>query len=82
MEPLGRHLLGHAFNNAWANQRLLGACARLSAADHRGQAHAMLSGTPVAPPQLDEFFCVFYAPRRAAELRAMGPDEAMIWGSS
>lgn len=23
---------------------------------HRGQAHAMLSGTPVAPPQLDEFF--------------------------
>lgn len=23
---------------------------------HRGQAHAMLSGTSVAPPQLDEFF--------------------------
>jgi uncharacterized damage-inducible protein DinB len=23
---------------------------------HRGQAHAMLAGTPVAPPQLDEFF--------------------------
>jgi uncharacterized damage-inducible protein DinB len=23
---------------------------------HRGQAHAMLSSTPVAPPQLDEFF--------------------------
>jgi uncharacterized damage-inducible protein DinB len=23
---------------------------------HRGQAHAMLSGTPVSPPQLDEFF--------------------------
>lgn len=23
---------------------------------HRGQAHAMLSGTPIAPPQLDEFF--------------------------
>ena len=22
---------------------------------HRGQAHAMLSGTPVRPPQLDEF---------------------------
>ena len=23
---------------------------------HRGQAHAMLSGTPVPPPQLDEYF--------------------------
>ena len=23
---------------------------------HRGQAHAMLSGSGVAPPQLDEFF--------------------------
>lgn len=23
---------------------------------HRGQAHAMLAGTPVAPPQLDEFY--------------------------
>jgi uncharacterized damage-inducible protein DinB len=23
---------------------------------HRGQAHAMLAGTPVPPPQLDEFF--------------------------
>jgi uncharacterized damage-inducible protein DinB len=26
---------------------------------HRGQAHAMLSGTSVAPPQLDEFFLDF-----------------------
>ena len=26
---------------------------------HRGQAHAMLSGTSVAPPQLDEFFLEF-----------------------
>ncbi len=26
---------------------------------HRGQAHAMLSGTAVAPPQLDEFFLDF-----------------------
>lgn len=26
---------------------------------HRGQAHAMLSGTDVAPPQLDEFFLDF-----------------------
>ncbi len=26
---------------------------------HRGQAHAMLAGTTVAPPQLDEFFLDF-----------------------
>ncbi len=26
---------------------------------HRGQAHAMLSSTGVAPPQLDEFFLDF-----------------------
>ena len=26
---------------------------------HRGQAHAMLSGTAVKPPQLDEFFLAF-----------------------
>jgi uncharacterized damage-inducible protein DinB len=25
---------------------------------HRGQAHAMLSGTDVPPPQLDEFFSI------------------------
>lgn len=26
---------------------------------HRGQAHAMLAGTPVPPPQLDDFFLDF-----------------------
>ncbi len=39
---------------------------------HRGQAHAMLSGTRVAPPQLDEFFLASDAPRREAELRRLG----------
>jgi uncharacterized damage-inducible protein DinB len=38
---------------------------------HRGQAHAMLSGTPVKPPQLDEFFLAQDAPMRADELRAL-----------
>jgi uncharacterized damage-inducible protein DinB len=38
---------------------------------HRGQVHAMLSGTPVAPPQLDEFFLAADAPLRAAELREL-----------
>jgi uncharacterized damage-inducible protein DinB len=47
---------------------------------HRGQIHAMLAGTPVAPPQLDEFFCANEAHLRAAELAELGYSEAMIWG--
>lgn len=39
---------------------------------HRGQAHAMLAGTAIAPPQLDEYFLAFDAGRRAAELKALG----------
>jgi len=39
---------------------------------HRGQVHAMLAGTKVAPPQLDEFFLAQDAPLRAAELEALG----------
>ena len=39
---------------------------------HRGQAHAMLSGTGVAPPQLDEFFLASDTPRRNIELRRLG----------
>jgi uncharacterized damage-inducible protein DinB len=39
---------------------------------HRGQVHAMLSGTSVAPPQLDEFFLAYDAPRRARELAELG----------
>ena len=38
---------------------------------HRGQAHAMLSGSRVKPPQLDEFFSIAEAPLRAAEFAAL-----------
>ena len=191
MDPLARHLLTQAFNNAWANHRLLGACAQLTQAEfeaprtgffpsikatlnhnltvdwfyvdtlerglagrppnasartffepaepraacaelqaaqtlcdrrlialceslgaaalkreiavlrrtgfvqepvprllahlfqhqvhHRGQAHAMLSATPVAPPQLDDFFCANDAPVRAEDFRVLGFSEAAIW---
>jgi uncharacterized damage-inducible protein DinB len=47
---------------------------------HRGQAHAMLSGTSVAPPQLDEFFAEGEAPLRSAEFDALGWREETIWG--
>ena len=49
---------------------------------HRGQAHAMLSGTTVKPPQLDEFFCANEAHLRATELAELGYSEEMIWGAS
>ena len=45
---------------------------------HRGQAHAMLAGTSVAPPQLDEFFMADDARFRAGDLGAIGRDEAWI----
>jgi uncharacterized damage-inducible protein DinB len=47
---------------------------------HRGQVHAMLAGTSVKPPQLDEFYCAFEAPVRAADFAALGFTEAGIWG--
>jgi len=46
---------------------------------HRGQAHAMLSGAGIRPPQLDEFFSADDQRFRAAEISALGFDEAHIW---
>lgn len=48
---------------------------------HRGQAHAMLSGTSVEPPQLDEFFPAADAPLRTDDFAALGWTEAEIWGA-
>jgi uncharacterized damage-inducible protein DinB len=46
---------------------------------HRGQAHAMLAGTSVPPPQLDEFLLASDAPLRSADLAGLGFSEANIW---
>ncbi|MCG8694314.1 MAG: hypothetical protein MI806_24150, partial [Minwuiales bacterium] len=48
---------------------------------HRGQVHAMLAGTRVKPPQLDEFFMGDENERalRAADFAALGFDEEAIW---
>jgi uncharacterized damage-inducible protein DinB len=46
---------------------------------HRGQAHGMLAGTKVPPPQLDEFFAVGEAPLRAEEFKELGFTESEIW---
>lgn len=48
---------------------------------HRGQAHAMLAGTAVKPPQLDEFFSIGEAPLRAQEFAELGWTEEMVWGN-
>jgi len=48
---------------------------------HRGQVHAMLSETRIAPPQLDEFFCAGEARLRAADFAELGWTEAQIWGA-
>jgi uncharacterized damage-inducible protein DinB len=46
---------------------------------HRGQVHAMLAGTAVKPPQLDEFFCEFDAPERARDFEELGWSEELVW---
>jgi uncharacterized damage-inducible protein DinB len=46
---------------------------------HRGQVHAMLAGTHVKPPQLDEFFCQGEADLRATEFAELKFSEAEIW---
>ena len=47
---------------------------------HRGQAHAMLSGTAIEPPQLDEFFSAEEAPLRANDFGNLGWTEETVWG--
>jgi uncharacterized damage-inducible protein DinB len=46
---------------------------------HRGQAHAMMSGTTVPPPQLDEFFPAEEAKLRAGEFAERGWTEDAVW---
>ena len=48
---------------------------------HRGQVHAMLAGTSVKPPQLDEFFCTGEASLREKDFAELGFSEEKIWGA-
>ena len=45
---------------------------------HRGQVHAMLTGSSVRPPQLDEFFMADDARTRVGDLAELGWDEACV----
>ncbi|HUP06626.1 MAG TPA: DinB family protein [Caldimonas sp.] len=48
---------------------------------HRGQVHAMLSGTAVKPPQLDEFLMPSDAHLREADMHALGWAERELFGA-
>ncbi len=61
------HVLAHLFNHQ---------------THHRGQAHAMLAGSAVAPPQLDEFMMPSEARLRRADMQALGWDEAAVYATS
>lgn len=45
---------------------------------HRGQVHAMLSATSVAPPQLDEFFLDYDLALRREEMSRLGLSERSL----
>ncbi|WP_374383592.1 DinB family protein [Dongia sp.] len=46
---------------------------------HRGQIHAMMAGTAVPPPQLDEFFCAGESHLRAEDFADLGWREEDVW---
>lgn len=48
---------------------------------HRGQVHAMLSGSGVEPPQLDEFMMPSEAHLREADMAALGLNEQEVYGA-
>jgi uncharacterized damage-inducible protein DinB len=58
------HVLAHLFNHQ---------------THHRGQAHAMMAGTSIAPPQLDEFMMPSEGHLRTAEMAALGWSEAAVY---
>jgi len=48
---------------------------------HRGQVHAMLAGTSIPPPQLDEFLMPSDAPLRVADMAALAWSEQSVYGA-
>ena len=63
-----RELRGHVIAHLLAHQ-----------VHHRGQVHAMLSGTALKPPPLDEFLMPSEAHYRVDELQALGWTEALLF---
>ena len=65
-----RDLAGHVLSHLFMHQT-----------HHRGQAHAMLAGTAVKPPQLDEFLMPSDASWRAVDMAALGWDEVAVYSA-
>ena len=64
-----RDLAGHVLAHLFMHQT-----------HHRGQVHAMLSGSAIKPPQLDEFLMPSDASWRSADMAALGWREDAIYG--
>jgi uncharacterized damage-inducible protein DinB len=64
-----RDLAGHVLAHVFMHQT-----------HHRGQVHAMLCTTAVAPPQLDEFLMPSDAKFRQADMQALGWREDDVYG--
>jgi uncharacterized damage-inducible protein DinB len=60
------HVLAHLFNHQ---------------THHRGQAHAMLAGSAIKPPQLDEFMMPSEAHLRVHDMAALGWREDAVYGA-
>jgi len=73
-EDLNRRVLSDRGDRGRIPERIGDLLAHLFVHDthHRGQVHAMLSGTSVAPPQLDEFFLDFDRDLRKEEVARLG----------
>jgi len=65
-----RDLAGHVLSHLFMHQT-----------HHRGQVHAMLSGTAITPPQFDEFLMPSDASWRSADMAALRWREADIYGA-
>jgi uncharacterized damage-inducible protein DinB len=64
-----RDLAGHVLAHLFMHQT-----------HHRGQVHAMLSGTAVKPPQLDEFLMPSDSQFRVSDMSALGWTERGVYG--
>ena len=76
-EDLDRRVLSDRGEDGQIPERIGDLLAHLFLHDihHRGQVHAMLSGTSVKPPQLDEFFLDFDRKLRREEMERLGISE-------
>ena len=66
-----RDLAGHVLQHLFMHQT-----------HHRGQVHAMLAGTAVKPPQLDEFLMPSDAQYRVMDMSALGWTEREVYGTA